>query len=96
MNTDNNLSAGQNLPGSATPGLPAGFTERRNPNNQRQSTGMERRQFANSMTGYSEDAAELGRAIDQYKLLHRRRYVNFEELLAIVKSLGYEKSSSLR
>jgi hypothetical protein len=93
MNTGNDLSSGQHLPDSITPGLPPGFVERRNPDNQRQSTGFERRQFSNSMSNYSEEAGELGRAIDQYKLMHRRRYVNFEELLAIVKSLGYEKTS---
>ena len=53
--------------------------------------GRERRQFANSHDELSPDAAELARAIDQYKLLHRRRFINFEEMLCIVKSLGYSK-----
>ena len=91
MNTGHDLSSGQNLPASGIPAVPAEFQERRNPDNQRQSSGFERRQFSNSMSEYSEEAAELGKAIDQYKLMHRRRFINFEELLSVVKSLGYEK-----
>jgi hypothetical protein len=53
--------------------------------------GKERRQFANSHDELSPDAAELARAIDRYKLLHRRRFINFEEMLGIVKALGYSK-----
>ena len=30
------------------------------------------------------------RAIDGYKLQHRRRFITFEEMLAVIKSLGYE------
>lgn len=52
---------------------------------------QERRQFANSHTELSPAAAELGRAIDQYKLLNRRRYITYEEMLAIVLRLGYQK-----
>jgi hypothetical protein len=39
----------------------------------------------------SADAAELGSAIDQYKLLNRRRYITYEEMLGVIKSLGYSK-----
>lgn len=53
--------------------------------------GRERRQFVNSYTELSPDAAELARAIDSYKLSHRRRFINFEEMLAIFKSLGYSR-----
>ena len=34
---------------------------------------------------------ELAQAIDQYKLRHRRRFITFEEMLAVVKSLGYHR-----
>ena len=74
--------------------LPPQFVDRRDPGRQRQSTGMERRQFTNSFSGLSPDAAELGQAIDQYKLLHRRRYIDYEEMLQVIRSLGYEKSRS--
>jgi hypothetical protein len=33
----------------------------------------------------------LARAIDTYKLSHRRRFINFEEMLSIFKSLGYSR-----
>ena len=67
------------------------FVDRRNAKRQRQSTGLERRQFTNSFAELSDDAAELGRAIDQYKLMHRRRFINYEEMLSVIKSLGYSK-----
>ncbi len=67
------------------------FVERREPRGEGSAPGRERRQFANSHDELSPDAAELARAIDQYKLLHRRRFINFEEMLCIVKSLGYSK-----
>ena len=35
--------------------------------------------------------SELAQAIDQYKLRHRRRFITFEEMLAVVKSLGYSR-----
>jgi hypothetical protein len=52
---------------------------------------FERRQFANSYDELSPAAAELARAIDGYKVQHRRRFVTFEEMLAVMKSLGYSK-----
>jgi hypothetical protein len=52
---------------------------------------FERRQFANSYEELSPPAAELARAIDGYKVQHRRRFVTFEEMLAVIKSLGYSK-----
>ena len=51
----------------------------------------ERRQFANSHEGLSPEAAELAQAIDGYKLRHRRRFITYEEMLAVVKSLGYHR-----
>ena len=55
------------------------------------SSPHERRQFASSHEGLSPDAAELARSIDAYKLHHRRRFITYEEMLAVVKSLGYHK-----
>ena len=52
---------------------------------------FERRQFANSYEELSPAAAELARAIDGYKVRHRRRFVTFEEMLDVIKSLGYSK-----
>ena len=73
--------------------LPEGFVDRRDPNRQRKSTGLERRQFSDGHDNLSAQAAELGRAVDQYKLENHRRFVTYEELLAVIISLGYEKKS---
>ncbi len=51
----------------------------------------ERRQFSNSYSNLSNDAAELANAIDSYKASNRRRFINYEEMLEVVKSLGYSK-----
>ena len=51
----------------------------------------ERRQFSNSHEGLTPDAAELAQAIDEYKLRHRRRFITFEEITGVIKSLGYTK-----
>lgn len=51
----------------------------------------ERRQFTNSYEELSPDARDLASAIDEYKLLHRRRFITYEEMLGVVKSLGYHK-----
>lgn len=68
-----------------------GFVERRAARPAGTNTGRERRQFANTYDDLSPDAAELAVAIDQYKLQHRRRFINFEEMLSIMQSLGYSK-----
>jgi hypothetical protein len=67
------------------------FIDRRDPHAVGDPQGRERRQFVNSHEELSPDAAELARAIDTYKLSHRRRFINFEEMLAIFKSLGYSR-----
>jgi hypothetical protein len=67
------------------------FIDRRNPDQQRKAPGMERRQFSNSHRDLSPEAAELGRAIDQYKLVNRRRFITYEEMLNVIKQLGYSK-----
>jgi len=51
----------------------------------------ERRQFSNSHDGLSPDARDLAIAIDEYKVRHRRRFITYEEMLAVVKELGYRK-----
>ena len=51
----------------------------------------ERRQFSNCYEGLSPDAYELATAIDEYKLHHRRRFINYEEMMAVIKSLGYTR-----
>lgn len=69
----------------------ATFVDRRH----RDATGAtpvgERRQFADSHDELSPDARELASAIDQYKLVHRRRFVTYEEMLSVITELGYHK-----
>ena len=67
------------------------FVERRGPFQIVELPPFERRQFANSYDELSPDAAELARAIDGYKVQHRRRFITFEEMLAVIKSLGYSR-----
>jgi hypothetical protein len=68
------------------------FVDRRSGNPSENAPGRERRQFANSHDELSPEAAELASAIDGYKLQHRRRFITFEEMLAVIKSLGYERA----
>ena len=70
---------------------PNPFVDRRTREVQHVPGGHERRQFANSYNDLSPDAAELAQAIDGYKVRHRRRFITFEEMLDIVKSLGYDR-----
>jgi hypothetical protein len=79
------------MPATASPEATP-FVDRRQPANPGSVPGHERRQFTNSHDHLSPEAAELARSIDQYKLQHRRRFINFEEMLAIFKGLGYSKS----
>ena len=67
------------------------FVDRRSHFGDSDTPQRERRQFANSHDGLSPDAAELAVAIDEYKLQHRRRFITYEEMLHVMKSLGYAK-----
>lgn len=69
----------------------AGFVDRRNHHVANVPPAFERRQFANSYGELSPEARELAEAIDSYKMRHRRRFINAEEMLAVMKSLGYHK-----
>lgn len=68
---------------------PGGFTERRESFSD--AGRNERRQFASSHSELSPDARELALAIDRYKLDNHRRYITCEEMLAVVKQLGYHR-----
>jgi hypothetical protein len=54
--------------------------------------GVERRQFADSREELSPEARELATAVDSYKRMHRRRFITHEEMVAVIKSLGYRKA----
>jgi hypothetical protein len=53
--------------------------------------GVERRQFADNHSELSPEARELADAVDSYKRLHRRRFITHEEMVGVIKSLGYRK-----
>ena len=67
------------------------FVDRRNYEEGQGQPARERRQFTNSHDELTPEARELATAIDGYKLRHRRRFINFEEMLAVIKSLGYHR-----
>lgn len=78
------------------PASPTPFVERRAARTSGESrpeggAPKERRQFANSYRELSPDARELAQAIDRYKLERRRRIISFEEMLAVIRELGYRK-----
>ena len=47
--------------------------------------------FQQSLSRANRQLQELAEAVDQYKMRHRRRFITFEELFEVVKSLGYHK-----
>ena len=71
------------------------FVDRRSYEAPEGSPARRRRQFTNSLDGLSPEAADLARAIDGYKLRHRRRFITYEEMLSVIKSLGYSLNSDL-
>ena len=52
---------------------------------------LERRQFRDSHEDHNPEVRELADAIDQYKMSNRRRFITVDELLQVVKGLGYHK-----
>jgi hypothetical protein len=69
------------------------FVDRRNYASQTGAPQRERRQFTNSHEELSPEARDLGQAIDSYKLMHRRRFITYEEMLSVIKSLGYKRDA---
>ncbi|SRR6056297_1422893 len=54
----------------------------------------ERRQFGSSHAGLTEDGRELAIAIDQYKLRNHRRYITCDEMLSVIRDLGYSRGAT--
>lgn len=69
------------------------FVDRRSNSNQ-QPGQSERRQFGSSHAELSEDGRELALAIDRYKIENHRRYLTCDEMLVVMRQLGYEKSAN--
>ncbi len=56
---------------------------------------MERRQFGSNYSELTTAGAELGKAIDSYKVANRRRYVTYDEILLVLGTLGYERRDTV-
>lgn len=69
---------------------PVDFVDRRKGGEGR-AGGPERRQFTNSHVDMRPAVAELAEAVDRYKLLHRRRFITYDELYDVMSGLGYHK-----
>ena len=70
---------------------PVTFADRRVADDGRPAGALERRQFRDTHEFAEPEAQELAEAIDQYKLLHRRRFITYEELYNVMVNLGYHK-----
>ncbi len=81
--------ANRQLPPPAETEVPEGFIERRPASSRYEQAGIERRQFPNADIEISTEGFELARAIDLYKFENKLQRVNVEELLTIIRSLGY-------
>ncbi len=71
--------------------LETSFIDRRT--SQHGPLSRERRQFVDRHEELSPDARQLAEAIDNYKLRHRRRFISHEELLSVIETLGYRRTS---
>jgi hypothetical protein len=67
------------------------FVDRRDYSQGRERPAIERRQFTNSYEELTPEAKELALAVDRYKLSHRRRFITYEEMLCVIKGIGYRK-----
>lgn len=72
---------------------PAGqsFIDRRSEDNVAPRNQPERRQFRDGSRSSRPEVAELADAIDDYKITHRRRFITFDELYDVIRTLGYHK-----
>ncbi len=66
------------------------FVDRRQ-NRDSEYSGPNRRQFRDSHDSLRPEVKELAEAVDEYKAVHRRRFITYEELLSVIEGLGYHK-----
>ncbi|TWT58702.1 hypothetical protein KOR42_20880 [Thalassoglobus neptunius] len=67
------------------------FVDRRSAGPSGQPPPHERRQFSDARRSDRPEVDELAKAIDEYKLRNRRRFITFEEIYDVIVSLGYHK-----
>lgn len=70
------------------------FIDRRAPQQAEGQGKNERRQFGSSHAGLSDDGRELALAIDHYKVTQHRRYLTCDEMLTVLRNLGYSKQTA--
>ncbi len=66
------------------------FVDRRN-SAAKGNVSVDRRQFGSSYDSLSDEGREFALAIDNYKVQHGRRFINFDEMLDVLRSLGYRR-----
>lgn len=66
----------------------ADFMDRRS-TSRASAPGVERRQFRDGNRSARPEVAEFADAVDRYKIENRRRFITYEELFDVMKSLGY-------
>jgi hypothetical protein len=69
----------------------SGFVDRRGKQPVTPAEWVERRQFGENRDHLNPEVREIAEAIDSYKLNHRRRFVTLEEVVEVMKGLGYRK-----
>ncbi len=78
-------------PGELTEELSDGSSVTGGTQDKEDSARVERRQFVDSYAELSPEARELALAIDAYKIHFHRRFISHEELLTVIRSLGYRQ-----
>lgn len=75
-------------PAGESPGM---FVDRRQSDLGPSESRAERRQFRDGNRSVRPEVAEFADAVDEYKVLHRRRFITYEELFDVMTSLGYTR-----
>lgn len=78
-------------PIESTPYVKGVDRRKRSPRKSTEGPETERRQFGNTYSNLSQEGQELAEAIDRYKMQNRRRYITTDEIILVLKELGYSK-----
>lgn len=79
------------FPAQSEPNSPSQpFVDRRR-NSEGEANHRERRQFSDARKSDRPEVDELAKAIDEYKVRNRRRFITFEEIYDVITELGYHK-----
>lgn len=67
------------------------FQDRRRSDRNGSTPGSERRQFQDGNRSDRSEVTEFAKAVDEYKIANRRRFITFDELYDVFTSLGYHR-----